>query len=53
LELACNANDCELFATVTVGKKAEVEAEEKEVTSVPDRVSVPPFSVNTDSFVMQ
>jgi len=40
-------------ATITVGKKAEVEAEEKEVTSTPDTVSVPPFSVNIYSFVMR
>ena len=40
-------------ATITVGKKAEVEAEEKEVTSTPDTVSVPPFSVNVYSFVMR
>ena len=40
-------------ATIAVGKKAEVEVEEKEVASVPGRVSVPPFSVNIYSFAVQ
>jgi len=38
-------------ATITVGQKPGVEVEEKEVTAVPDTVSVPPFSVNIYSFV--
>ena len=40
-------------ATITVGQKAGVEVEEKEVTSVPESISVPPFSVNIYSFAMQ
>ncbi len=40
-------------ATITVGQKPGVEVEEKEVTAVPDTVSVPPFSVNIYSFVVQ
>ena len=40
-------------ATITVGQKPGVEVEEKEVTSVPDTVSVPPFSVNIYSFAVQ
>ncbi len=40
-------------ATIAVGKKAEVEVEDKEVASVPGRVSVPPFSVNIYSFAVQ
>jgi len=37
-------------ATITVGQKPGVEVEEKEVTSVPDTVSVPPFSVSIYAF---
>jgi alpha-L-arabinofuranosidase len=40
-------------ATITVGQKPGVEVEDKELTSAPDRVSVPPFSVNIYSFAMQ
>ena len=40
-------------ATITVGQKPGVEVGEKEVTSVPDTVSVPPFSVNIYSFAVQ
>jgi alpha-N-arabinofuranosidase len=40
-------------ATNTVGQKPGVEVEEKEVTSLPDTVSVPPFSVNIYSFAVQ
>jgi alpha-N-arabinofuranosidase len=40
-------------ATITVGQKAGVKVEEKEVTSVPESISVPPFSVNIYSFAMQ
>lgn len=40
-------------ATITVGQKPGVEVEEKEGTSVPDTVSVPPFSVNIYSFAVQ
>ena len=37
-------------ATIMVGQKPGVEVEEKEVTSVPDTVSAPPFSVNIYAF---
>ena len=37
-------------ATVTVGQKPGVEVQEKEITSVPDTMTVPPFSVNIYSF---
>jgi alpha-L-arabinofuranosidase len=40
-------------ATVTVGQKPGLEVQEKEITSVPDTVSVPPFSVNIYSFAVQ
>src|SRR5579871_2952253 len=40
-------------ATITVDKKAEVEVEDKEVPSVPGRLSAPPFSVNIYSFAVQ
>jgi alpha-N-arabinofuranosidase len=40
-------------ATIIVGQKPGVEVEEKEVTPVPDTVSVPPFSVNIYSFAVQ
>jgi alpha-L-arabinofuranosidase len=40
-------------ATITVGKKPEVEAEEQGLTSTPDTMSVPPFSVNIYSFPVQ
>ncbi len=40
-------------ATVAVGQKPGVEVEEKEVTSLADTVSVPPFSVNIYSFAVQ
>jgi alpha-N-arabinofuranosidase len=40
-------------ATITVGQKSGVEVEEKEVTSLLDTVSVPPFSVNIYSFALQ
>ena len=37
-------------ATVTVGQKPGVEVQEKEITSVPDTMTVAPFSVNIYSF---
>ena len=37
-------------ATIVVGQKPGVEVEEQELTSVPDAMSVPPFSVNIYSF---
>jgi len=40
-------------ATVAVGQKPGVEVEEKEVASVPDTVSVPPFSINIYSYTVQ
>jgi alpha-N-arabinofuranosidase len=40
-------------ATITVGGKPEVEVEEQGLASVPDDVSVPPFSVNIYSFPVQ
>ncbi|HET8825962.1 MAG TPA: alpha-N-arabinofuranosidase [Terriglobales bacterium] len=40
-------------ATITVGKKPEVEVEEQGLASVPDAISVPPFSVNIYSFPVQ
>lgn len=40
-------------ATNTVGQKPGVEIEEQEQTSVPDMMSVPPFSVSVYSFPMQ
>ena len=40
-------------ATITVGQKPGVEVREQELTSVPDAMSVPPFSVNIYSFAVQ
>ncbi len=40
-------------ATIVVGQKPGVEVEEQELTSVPDAMSVPPFSVNIYSFPVQ
>jgi len=40
-------------ATITVSQTPGVEVEEKEVTSMPDTVLVPPFSVNIYSFAVQ
>jgi alpha-N-arabinofuranosidase len=40
-------------ATIAVGQKPGVEVEEKEVTSVPDTLLVPPFSVNIYSFTVK
>jgi alpha-N-arabinofuranosidase len=37
-------------ATIAVGKKPEVEIEEQGLTSLPDSLSVPPFSVSIFSF---
>jgi alpha-N-arabinofuranosidase len=39
-------------ATITVGQKPGVEVEDKEVTSLQDTESVPPFSVNIYSFAV-
>jgi hypothetical protein len=40
-------------AAITVGQKPGVEVHEQEVTSVPDTIPVPPFSVSIYSFPMQ
>ena len=40
-------------ATVTVGQKAGVEVEEKKIASMPDTMSVLPFSVNIYSFPLK
>ena len=40
-------------ATITVGQKPGVEVQEQELTSVPDTVSVPAFSVTIYSFAVQ
>jgi alpha-N-arabinofuranosidase len=40
-------------ATITVGQKPGVEVQDQEVTSVPETMSVPPFSVNIYSFAVQ
>ena len=40
-------------ATITVGQKPEVEAQDQGIASVPESISVPPFSVNIYSFAMQ
>jgi len=37
-------------ATISVGQKPEVEVQEHELTSVPDTMAVPPFSVSIYSF---
>jgi alpha-N-arabinofuranosidase len=40
-------------ATIIVGQKPGVEVQEQELVSVPDTMSVPPFSVNIYSFAKQ
>lgn len=40
-------------ATITVGQKPGVEVEERQMTSVPNSLAVPPFSVNIYSFPVQ
>ncbi len=40
-------------ATITVGQKPGVEVEEQKLTSVPDAMTVPAFSVNIYSFAVQ
>jgi len=40
-------------ATITVGQKPGVEVQEQELTSMPDTMAVPPFSVNIYSFAVQ
>jgi len=40
-------------ATITVGQKPGVEVQEQEMMSVPDEMSVPPFSVSIYSFTVQ
>jgi alpha-N-arabinofuranosidase len=40
-------------ATITVGQKPRVEIQEQPLTSVPDTVSVPPFSVSIYSYTVQ
>jgi len=40
-------------ATITVGQKPEVEVQEQPLASVPDTMSIPPFSVSIYSFPVQ
>ncbi len=40
-------------ATITVGQKPGVEVQEQELVSVPDTMSIPPFSINIYSFAKQ
>lgn len=40
-------------ATITGGQKPGVAVQEQELTSVPDAMAVPPFSVNIYSFAVQ
>jgi alpha-N-arabinofuranosidase len=40
-------------ATIIVGQKPEVEVQQLELTSLPDAMAVPPFSVNIYSFMVQ
>jgi alpha-N-arabinofuranosidase len=40
-------------ATITVGQKPAVEVQEQELASVPDTISVPPFSVSIYSFAVR
>jgi alpha-N-arabinofuranosidase len=40
-------------ATITVGQKPGVQVQEEELTSVPDAMSAPPFSVSIYSFAVQ
>ncbi|HLH07136.1 MAG TPA: hypothetical protein VKW78_07860 [Terriglobales bacterium] len=40
-------------ATITVGQKPGVEVQEQDLTTVPDSMSVPPFSVSIYSFPLQ
>lgn len=40
-------------ATITVGQKPGVEVQEQDLTSVPDAMAVPPFSVNIYSYAVQ
>jgi alpha-L-arabinofuranosidase len=40
-------------ATVVVGQKAGVEVQEQDLTSVPDAMAVPPFSVSIYSYAVQ
>ena len=40
-------------ATITVGQKPEVEVQEQALASVPDTMSIPPFSVSIYSFPVQ
>jgi alpha-L-arabinofuranosidase len=40
-------------ATIIVGQKPGVEVQQQELTSAPDAITVPPFSVNIYSFVVQ
>ena len=39
-------------ATITVGQKPGVEVQEQELTSMPNAIAVPPFSVNIYSFAV-
>jgi hypothetical protein len=40
-------------AKIAVGQKPEVQVEEEELTSVPETISVPPFSVSIYAFAVQ
>jgi hypothetical protein len=40
-------------ATIIVGQKPGVEVQQQELTSLPDAMAVPPFSVNIYSFMVQ
>jgi alpha-L-arabinofuranosidase len=40
-------------ATITVGQKPEVALQEQELTSLPNAMAVPPFSVTIYSFAVQ
>jgi alpha-N-arabinofuranosidase len=40
-------------ATITVGKKPEVEVQEQTLGALPDTMPVPPFSVNIYSYALQ
>jgi alpha-L-arabinofuranosidase len=42
-----------LEATIAVGQKSGVEVQDEELTSLPESVTVPPFSVSIYSFPLQ
>jgi alpha-N-arabinofuranosidase len=49
----CRMAPSSVEATIAVGQKAEVEVQEQELRSIPDAMTVPPFSVNLYSFAVQ